>query len=121
MPNTVESYGTRDLIASDRVEGTVVYNPAGERLGTIQRFMVDKHSGRAHYAVMQFGGIMGIGGDCYPIPWEMLVYQPCQGGYVVELTKEQIGSAPHYHLAATPEYDREFNQRIYSHYGLTYD
>ncbi len=44
------------LIASDRVEGTAVYNHAGERLGTIKNFMVDKVSGRAEFAVMQFGG-----------------------------------------------------------------
>lgn len=121
MPDTLESFGTRDLIASDRVEGTVVYNSAGERLGTVQRFMVDKNSGKAHYAVMQFRGIMGLGSDYYPIPWEMLVYQPNQGGYVVDITKEQLGCAPHYLVTATPEYNRDYNERIRSHYGLTYN
>lgn len=120
MSGTLESYGTRDLIASDRVEGTVVYNPEGERLGTIQRFMVDKQSGKAHYAVMQFGGNVGIGSDYYPIPWEMLIYQPNQGGYVVELTKELLGSAPHYGASAVPEYDQGYNERTYAYYGLTY-
>lgn len=120
MSDTLEHNGPRDLIASDRVEGTVVYNPAGERLGTIQRFMVDKESGKAHYAVMQFGGLLGLGSDYYPIPWEMLIYQPNQGGYVVEITKEQLGSAPHYHVSATPEYDSEYSERICSHYGLTH-
>lgn len=120
MSDTSETYETRHLISSDRVEGTVVYNPEGERLGTIQRFMVDKRSGKAQYAVLQFGGIFGIGSDYYPIPWEMLTYQPSQGGYVVELTKEQLGDAPHYAESSTPEYNRDYGQQIYSHYGLPY-
>ena len=120
MSEASETYKTRDLISSDRVEGTVVYNLAGERLGTIQRFMVDKRSGKAHYAVLQFGGHSGIGGDCYPIPWEMLTYQPNHGGYVVEITRDQLGDAPHYGESVTPEYDRDYSQQIHSHYGLIY-
>ena len=50
---------TRFLIASDRVEGTAVYNRQGDNLGTIKNFMVGKRDGRVHYAVMSFGGLLG--------------------------------------------------------------
>ncbi len=121
MSGTTQSHETRDLVSSDGVEGSVVYNPEGERLGTIQCFMVDTCTGKAHYAVLQLGSRFGIGGDFYPIPWQMLIYQPSQGGYVLEITREQLGSAPHYGESAAPEYDRDYGERISSHYGLAYD
>jgi hypothetical protein len=121
MAGTTETHETRDLISSDHVEDSFVYNPEGERLGTVQRFMVDRQTGKARYAVLQLGGLGGIGGDYYPIPWELLIYQPSQGGYVVEITRDQLCNAPHYGVSATPQYDRAFGERICSHYGLTYD
>ena len=62
------------LIASNRVEGTAVYDRTGEKLGRIENFMVDKVSGRSEYAVMSFGGFLGIGDDHHPIPWSKLTY-----------------------------------------------
>jgi len=107
------------LIASDRVEGTRVYNPAGDRLGSIRNFMVDKVSGRAEYAVIQFGGILGMGNDYYPIPWDMLTYDVERGGYVVTLTKQQLEDAPR-HGAEFPEYDHNYGQRVFDYYGVAY-
>ena len=52
---------TDRLIASNKVEGTAVYNRQGERLGEVYNFMVDKYSGQVAYAVMSFGGFLGIG------------------------------------------------------------
>jgi hypothetical protein len=110
---------THRLIASDRVEGTRVYNPAGDRLGSIKNFMVDKASGRAEYAVIQFGGVLGMGNDYFPIPWDMLAYDTTKGGYVVTLTKEQLEEAPR-HGADFPEYDHNYGSRVYDYYGLAY-
>jgi hypothetical protein len=107
------------LIASDRVEGTRVYNPAGDRLGSIRNFMVDKVSGRAEYAVIQFGGILGMGNDYYPIPWDMLTYDIERGGYVVTLTKQQLEDAPR-HGGEFPEYDHNYGQRVFDYYGVAY-
>ena len=107
------------LIASDRVEGTKVYNREGEKLGSIKNFMVGKVSGRAEYAVIEFGGILGLGNDYYPVPWDMLTYDTEERGYVVDLTKEQLDNAPR-HGAAFPEYDHNYGRRIYDYYGMTY-
>ena len=62
------------LIASDRVEGTAVMDRDGVKIGTIERVMIDKLSGQVAYAVMSFGGFLGIGEKYHPIPWEVLNY-----------------------------------------------
>lgn len=103
------------LIASDRVEGTAVYNLAGDRLGTIKNFMVDKLSGRAEFAVMQFGGFLGVGTDYYPIPWDMLTYDVDQGGYAVELDKARLEKAPRYGEPAAG-HDNDYADMVRSYY-----
>lgn len=107
------------LIASDKVEGTAVYNEDGEKLGHIHNYLVDKISGQAEYAVLQFGGLFGLGADYYPLPWQALTYDVEQGGYVVDLDKETLEDAPRY-ADETPRFDRSYSEQVYSHYGLTY-
>jgi len=65
---TALAHGRHDLIGSDRVEGTNVYRSDGKKIGEIERVMIDKMSGQAAYAVMGFGGFLGMGEDHYPIP-----------------------------------------------------
>ncbi len=74
--STLETKETSRLIAADKVEGTAVYNPAGEKIGSIENIMIDKLSGKVAYAVMSFGGFLGIGDKHYPLPWSMLKYDP---------------------------------------------
>ena len=81
---------TNRLIASDKVEGTAVYNTQGERLGSVYNFMVDKGSGQVEYAVMSFGGFLGIGDSYHPLPWKSLTYDTNLGGYVVDLDKNRL-------------------------------
>lgn len=112
---------TRDLIASSKVEGTAVYDPDGDRLGTITSFMVDKRSGQAEYAVMQFGGFLGIGADYYPVPWQMLSYSTDHGGYVVDLDKDMLEDAPRYGSEdEAPTYDADYDRSVYTYYGVAY-
>ena len=110
---------TDRLIASNKVEGTTVYNEDREKLGSIYNFMVDKRSGRVSYAVLQFGGLFGLGTDFYPLPWELLTYDTEQGGYVVDLEKSVLEKAPRYG-GDEPRYDRAFDERVHGYYGLTY-
>ena len=78
------------LIAANKVKGTNVYNPAGEKLGSVDDIMIDKVSGRAIYAVMSFGGFLGMGEMYHPLPWTTLKYDAQKGGYVVNLDKRQL-------------------------------
>ena len=119
MADAINTNETRELIASDKVEGTAVYDQGGDRLGTIDNFMVNKQSGQAEYAVMQFGGFLGIGADHYPIPWSMLTYSTDHGGYVVDLDKDMLQDAPRY-SDNEPDYNADYNQQVYSYYGVTY-
>ena len=110
----------RRLIASDRVEGTLVFNRAGEKLGRIERFMVDKRSGKAEYAIMSFGGLFGMGHDHYPLPWNVLDYDPGKGGYVVDLDREKLKGGPSFKAGEEPDFDRDFDRRVFDYYGVVY-
>lgn len=115
MADTLAREDYHHLIASDRVEGTAVYNSAGEKLGTVRHFMVDKVSGRAEFAVMEFGGLFGLGTEYYPIPWAMLAYDTDKGGYVVELAKSQLEHAPRYG-ELRPAFDRDYDDMVRAYY-----
>lgn len=114
MTSTVTQQG-HHLIASDRVEGTAVFNREGERLGTIRNFMVDKLTGRAEFAVMQFGGLFGLGSDYYPLPWTKLSYDVDRGGYVVDISRAEIDKAPRY-SALEPDFDRDYDDMVRAYY-----
>jgi PRC-barrel domain len=108
-----------DLIGSDRVEGTRVYRPGGEKIGRIERVMIDKRSGRAAYAVMSFGGFLGLGEEFYPLPWSVLTYNPELGGYEVALTEEQLKNAPKYVAEENIDLgNRTSDAEIYAYYGV---
>ncbi|MDN8999619.1 PRC-barrel domain-containing protein, partial [Staphylococcus aureus] len=89
--------------SSSRVDGTKVYNPTGEKLGSIESLMIDKITGQVRYAVMEFGGFLGMGADRHPLPWSKLKYDVNQEGYVVSLTKEQLCQGPKYPADSVPE------------------
>ncbi len=108
---------SRDVISSDRVEGTKVYNRAGDKLGSIDHLVIDKRSGRVRYAVLEFGGFLGIGTDRYPLPWDVLKYDTSQDGYVVPLDKATLERAPRYAADERPDYDEGYGREVYSYYG----
>jgi PRC-barrel domain len=87
---------TGNLIGSDKVEGTAVYGADDNKIGSIERVMIDKISGKVSYAVLGFGGFLGLGNDHYPLPWQSLKYDTRLGGYVTGITEEQLKGAPRY-------------------------
>jgi hypothetical protein len=97
---------THALIASDKVEGTAVYRSNGAKVGRIERVMIDKLSGKVAYAVMSFGGFMGIGEDYYPLPWSLLTYNPRLEGYEVNVGEQQLKGAPKYSAHETWDWAR---------------
>jgi hypothetical protein len=111
---------TNRLIASDKVEGMAIYDRQGNRLGSIYNVMIDKYSGQVAYAVMSFGGFLGIGERYHPLPWRMLTYDTGLGGYVVDVTREQLEGAPTYARDEAPWSDPDYGRDVYAHYGLPY-
>lgn len=107
------------LVASDRVEGTPVRRPNDEKIGTIERLMIDKISGKVAYAVMNFGGFLGIGGQYYPVPWERLRYNTELEAYELDVSEKDLKNAPSFASNADFDWgDRTQEAMIYSYYGV---
>src|ERR1700688_5248480 len=85
------------LIASDRIEGTLVRRPNGEKIGKIKRLMIDKESGTIACAVMSFRGLFGLGDNYYQIPWSLLKYKQSLYAYESVIPDEQLAKTflPH--------------------------
>src|SRR4030095_16770787 len=111
-PMATEARETADLIGSDKVEGTTVYDAKGEKMGSIARVMIDKRSGQVSYAVLSFGGFLGLGNEYYPIPWASLKYDTSLGGYRLDITEEQIRSAPKYQGESWDWEDHERRRKV---------
>jgi PRC-barrel domain len=118
VPGSMATNATDCLIASDKVEGTDVYNRQGERLGAVCSFVVDKRSGQAAYAVLSSDDFLGLGDSYYPVPWYALKYYTSMGGYVVDLDKDRLGGAPSYTSGEAPDWnDPAYARRIDEYYG----
>src|ERR1700733_16087195 len=85
---------TTHLISSDKVEGTTVRRSNGDKVGTIEHVMLDKLSGRVAYAVMSFGGFLGLGEEYYALPWSALRYNENLDAYELNVTDDQLRNAP---------------------------
>ena len=113
---TTDTDETGSLIGSDKVEGTAVYGADQNKIGEIERVMIDKRSGKVAYAVLSFGGFLGIGEDYYPVPWAVLNYDTNIGGYLVSFTAEQLRGAPKYDENTGWHWNRENDRRVYGYY-----
>jgi sporulation protein YlmC with PRC-barrel domain len=111
---------SHDVISSDRVEGTAVYNHAGKKLGSIDHLVIDKRTGLVRYATLEFGGFLGMGTNRYPVPWSLLTYDTNQGGYAVPIDKEQLDGAPQFKDNARPDYDDDYGRTVYDYYGVNW-
>jgi PRC-barrel domain len=106
------------LIAASQVNGTNVYNPAGEKLGSIYDVILEKQTGKAEYAIMSFGGFLGIGDMYHPLPWKVLSYNPSKGGYVVDIDRRRLEGAPAYAANESGLWDDPaFGRRVTDYYG----
>ena len=113
-PNTTRG----SMIAASKVNGTTVYNPAGDKLGSIYDVMLDKRSGKADYAVMSFGGFLGMGEKYHPLPWNQLRYDEGFGGYVVNLDRRMLEGGPAYETADASLWgDDTWGRRVDDYYG----
>jgi len=109
---------THTLISAGKVKGTSVYNSAGDDLGSIHDLMIDKRTGRVAYAVMSFGGFLGIGEKYHPLPWNVLTYDADKGGYNIDLSADQLRGAPSYSSEELGRFGgRVENDRVATYYG----
>jgi sporulation protein YlmC with PRC-barrel domain len=111
----------KPLIESDRVEGTSVYSTNGDSIGSVKRLMIDKVSGRVAYAVVSFGGFLGLGSDEFTVPWSKLTYDTGLGGFRTDLTEDQVKGAPDFYRGRDYDWsDREQERRLHDYYRSSY-
>lgn len=103
-------------ISSRDVNGTSVYSPAGDQLGHIDHLMIDKKSGNVAYAVMAFGGFLGMGEGHHPVPWTKLRFDTKLDGYVTDVTQEQLQAAPE--RPDDWQDNRDWATTFYGYYGV---
>lgn len=111
---------THSLITAERVNGTPAFNLAGDRIGHIEDLSIDKVSGQVVYALLSFGGFLGIGERFHPLPWAVLKYDTAKNGYTVPLDKPQLEAAPSYskdELDAFGGEDRPYRDALFAYYG----
>lgn len=107
------------LIAATKVSGTAVYDLHDEKIGRIEDTMIDKASGRVAYAVLSFGGFLGMGGQFFPLPWPSLRYNTTLDGYVVAIDKDALAEAPSYDSGETGNWaDEAFGRRVDDHWKV---
>lgn len=108
------------MIFASKVNGTPVFNADGERIGHIEDVAIGKIDGKVGYAILSFGGFLGIGEKFHPLPWSVLTYDTDKNGYLVSLSKEELTNAPAYskdELADIGDTDERYRERIYGYYG----
>ena len=116
--------GHTSAILASKVKGTAVYNPAGDRIGTVEDIVLDKTSNQIMFAALGFGGVLGLGEKYYPVPWSMLDYDEDKGGYVVPLDKDNLQNAPAYDLKDLTKHDGSIGgirQSSYDYYKIDRD
>jgi hypothetical protein len=108
-----------NVIAAKKVQGTPVTNPQGENLGEIEDVVIDKLDGTVRYAVLSFGGFLGMGDKLFALPWEVLHYNEGQGAYVINVDKETLQNAPGFEEDDWPDMtDPSWTDRLRRHYNL---
>ena len=113
---TATTHPNHQLISSEDVEGTSVFGPNDAQIGEIDHLMIDKISGRVSYAVMSFGGFLGLGHSHYPVPWSALKYDTALSGYRTGITEQQLKDAPAFSDDSWS--DRNWETRTHQHYGV---
>lgn len=109
--------GHTSAIRAKKVIGTNVKDPSGKTIGKVEDLVLDKLSSNIMYAIVGFGGFLGMGEKYHPLPWSTLDYDPDANGYVVNLTKEQLQAAPAYSMEELTQGDgTQFRETVYTYY-----
>jgi len=120
--NVLDKNETHQLIASDKVEGTSVFDSRSEKVGTVRKVMIGKRDGSVRYVVMGFGGLFGMGEDSYPLPWDALDFDPKLEGYKMKsLSKDDLNKdkAPSYGRNQEPDWSEEYDRKVRLYYIRT--
>jgi sporulation protein YlmC with PRC-barrel domain len=106
------------VLQASKLTGDTVRNPQGENLGDIKDFMIDLENGNIVYAVLSFGGFLGMGDKLFAIPWDSLRIDAERDTFILDVSRAQLDNAPGFDRNNWPERpDMSFVNRVYTHYG----
>jgi sporulation protein YlmC with PRC-barrel domain len=112
--------GHTTAIRAKKVIGTDVKDASGASIGKVEDIVLDKMSNNIMFAVVGFGGFLGIGEKYHPLPWSTLDYDEREGGYCINLSKDQLKSGPSYSMEELMQGDStQFRDRVYDYYGAS--
>lgn len=114
MHHTVRALSASTMIGDD------VVNAAGENLGDIEEIMIDVHSGRVAYAVLSFGGFLGLGDKYFAVPWDALQLDADSHAFILDVNRETLEDAPGFdkdHWPQTEDGDDTWLVEVYDYYG----
>jgi sporulation protein YlmC with PRC-barrel domain len=95
-----------------------VKSPQGEDLGKIEEVMIDMEAGRVAYAVLSFGGFLGLGNKWVPVPWDAVVLRPDEKVLLLNIEKDKLQKAPNFEGTTSPELaNRQWGAVIHTYYG----
>lgn len=116
--NQDDDIGGRRVVRASKIQGKSVKNPAGEALGKIEDIMIDTMSGRITYAVLSFGGFLGVGNKLFAIPFEALAINQRDRHFVLDIPKEKLERAPGFDKDDWPDMaNQTWGFQVYTYYG----
>src|SRR3990172_8867195 len=110
------------VLSATTIIGDKVVSPDGEELGTLKELMIDLDEGRVNYAVLSFGGLLGMGDKLFATPWEALTLNPEDHSFILNVYKEQLENAPGFDKDNWPDeaqYEAGWLLDLYNYYGYT--
>jgi len=116
--------GHTSAILASKVQGTNIYNQAGDKIGQVKDIVLDKQSDRILFAALGFGGVLGMGEKFYPVPWSVLDYSKDKGGYVIPVAQDVLDRAPTYRLEDLTRDDGQLSEiraKSYDYYNVERD
>ena len=120
--NTMTASGHAPVLSASSINGTKVLNPMGDHLGSIEDLMLHTDSGDIAYAVLSFGGFLGMGDKLFAIPWEALTIDTEDHSIVLDVDKEKLERAPGFDKDDWPSTaDSTWMRDLHRHYGLEYE
>jgi len=107
-----------ELMGADTLNGNDVYNPEGEDLGDIKEIMLDMRTGKVSYAVLSFGGFLGMGDKLFAVPWSALILDTVNKRFTLNVKKDRLESAPGFDQDKWPNMaDTAWSESIHAYYG----